>query len=122
MWTHGVLYRVGPGSNPGQITWDLWWTKWHWDRFSPSTTISLAKSHSTDCSTFIIIHHPGLGTIGQLVADVPSGLCLTAPKEKTADFKELLIDLGGRDEGIRKFYQCIFIIGVIQISYLTALG
>jgi hypothetical protein len=19
----------------GQSMWDLWWTKWHWDRFSP---------------------------------------------------------------------------------------
>jgi hypothetical protein len=40
--------------------WDLWWTKWHWGRFSPATSISPAKSHSTDCSTFIIINHPGL--------------------------------------------------------------
>jgi hypothetical protein len=22
-----------PGSRPGQSMWDLWWTKWHWDRF-----------------------------------------------------------------------------------------
>jgi hypothetical protein len=38
------------------------WTKWHWDGFSPSTSASLANSHYTDCSTFIIIiiHHPGL--------------------------------------------------------------
>jgi hypothetical protein len=21
------------GSRPGQSMWDLWWTKWHWDRF-----------------------------------------------------------------------------------------
>jgi hypothetical protein len=20
---------------PGQSMWDLWWTKWHWDRFFP---------------------------------------------------------------------------------------
>jgi hypothetical protein len=47
--------------------WDLWWTKWHWDRFSPSTSVSSANSHSTDCSTFIIIiiiiiiiYHQGL--------------------------------------------------------------
>jgi hypothetical protein len=37
--------------------------KWHWDRFSPSTSVSPGNSHSTDCSTFIIIiiiiHHPG---------------------------------------------------------------
>jgi hypothetical protein len=23
----------GPDSRPGQSMWDLWWTKWHWDRF-----------------------------------------------------------------------------------------
>ena len=23
----------GPGSIPGQSMWDLWWTKWQWDRF-----------------------------------------------------------------------------------------
>jgi hypothetical protein len=23
------------GSIPGQSMWDLWWTKWHWDRFFP---------------------------------------------------------------------------------------
>jgi hypothetical protein len=28
-------HRGGPGSIPGQSMWDLWWTKWHWDRFSP---------------------------------------------------------------------------------------
>jgi hypothetical protein len=26
-------YRGGPGSMPGQCMSDLWWTKWHWDRF-----------------------------------------------------------------------------------------
>jgi hypothetical protein len=25
--------RGGPGSRQGQSLWDLWWTKWHWDRF-----------------------------------------------------------------------------------------
>jgi len=25
----------GRGSIPGQSTWDLWWTKWHWYRFFP---------------------------------------------------------------------------------------
>jgi hypothetical protein len=40
---------------------------------------SPANTHSTYC-----IHHHlsfGAGTIGQLVADVPSGLSLTPPKE-----------------------------------------
>jgi hypothetical protein len=35
--------------------WDLWWTKWHWGRFSPSTSVSPANSHYTDCSPIIII-------------------------------------------------------------------
>jgi hypothetical protein len=26
-------HRGGPGSIPGRSMWDLWWTKWHWDRF-----------------------------------------------------------------------------------------
>jgi hypothetical protein len=29
-------------------------------KVSQSTSVSPANSHSTDCSTFIIIHHPGL--------------------------------------------------------------
>jgi hypothetical protein len=28
--------------------------------FSPSTSVSPANSLSTDCSTFIIVYHPGL--------------------------------------------------------------
>jgi hypothetical protein len=36
-------------------TRDLWWTKWQWDRFSPS-----AKFRSTNCSTVTIIYHLGL--------------------------------------------------------------
>jgi hypothetical protein len=50
--------RGGPGSTPGQVMWDLWWTKWHWGRFSPSAWVSPANSHFTDCST--IICHLGL--------------------------------------------------------------
>jgi hypothetical protein len=37
-----------------QVMWDLWWTKWHWVRFPPSTSVSPVNSHSTDCSTLII--------------------------------------------------------------------
>jgi hypothetical protein len=60
--------------------WDLWWTKWFWGRFFPSTSVFPANSHSTDCSTFIIIII-GAGITGQLVADVPSGLSLSPPPE-----------------------------------------
>jgi hypothetical protein len=43
-----------------QVIWDLWWKKWHSGRFSPSISVSPANYHSTDCSTSIIIYHPGL--------------------------------------------------------------
>jgi hypothetical protein len=46
--------------------WDLWWIKWHWGRFSPTTSVSPANHHSTNCST--------------ILADVPSGLSLTTLK------------------------------------------
>jgi hypothetical protein len=39
-----------PGFAPGQSMWDLWWTKWHWSRFSPSTLVSLANHHFTNFS------------------------------------------------------------------------
>jgi hypothetical protein len=55
-----AVSRGDPGSSPGQVMWDLWWTKWRWGGFSPSTLVSPANSHSTDCSTLIIIYHLGL--------------------------------------------------------------
>jgi hypothetical protein len=55
--------------------WGLWWTKRHWGRFSPSTSVSLAK-HSTDFSIIIITqgwhNRP-------LVAAVPSGPWIPPP-------------------------------------------
>jgi hypothetical protein len=35
----------------------LWWTKWRWGRFSPSTSVSPVNLHSTNCSTIILIYH-----------------------------------------------------------------
>jgi hypothetical protein len=43
-----------PGSNQGKVMWDLWWTKQHWGRFSPRTSIPLARNY-TDCSVLINI-------------------------------------------------------------------
>jgi hypothetical protein len=46
---------------PPQLPWfetDLWWTKWHWGRFSPRTFVSPSNFHSTYCST-LIIYGPG---------------------------------------------------------------
>jgi hypothetical protein len=70
--------------------WDLWWTKLHWRMISPSTSVSPAN-HFTDCSTLIIIHHPRVGTVGQTVADVPSGLSLSPPQETKKKKKKLLL-------------------------------
>jgi hypothetical protein len=36
-----------------QVMWYLRWTKWHWGRVSPTTSVSPANSHSTNCSIFI---------------------------------------------------------------------
>ena len=36
--------RGGPGSIPGQFMWDLWCTKWHWDRIFSSTGLPLSIS------------------------------------------------------------------------------
>jgi hypothetical protein len=38
----------------GQVMWGLWWKKWRWDRFSPSTSVFPANSHSTKYSIPII--------------------------------------------------------------------
>jgi hypothetical protein len=56
-WRQVVWQR--PGSSPDKAMWDLWWTKRHCGRFLPSTSVPPA-THSTDCLTLIIIHHPGL--------------------------------------------------------------
>jgi hypothetical protein len=34
--------------------WGLWWTKWHWGRFSPNTSVSLANHQCTNFSIIII--------------------------------------------------------------------
>jgi hypothetical protein len=47
------------GSNPGLVMWDLWWTKGRRGRFSPSTSVSPANLHSTNCATIILISHLG---------------------------------------------------------------
>jgi hypothetical protein len=69
-----------PDSRPGQVMWDLWWTKWHWAEFSPSIFgfpcqfLSHRLLHTHHLST-------GAGTRGQFVSDVPSELILTPPQE-----------------------------------------
>jgi hypothetical protein len=53
-------HRGGPDSTPGLVMWDLWWTKWRWGRFSPSTSVSLANLFSTNFSIITITYHMGL--------------------------------------------------------------
>jgi hypothetical protein len=55
-----ALHRGGPGSSPGQVMWDLRWTKWHWGRFSPITLVSPVNLHSTNGPTITSIYHLGL--------------------------------------------------------------
>jgi hypothetical protein len=38
----------------GLVKWNLWWTKWRWGGFSPSTSVSPASLHSTKFSIIII--------------------------------------------------------------------
>jgi hypothetical protein len=45
--------------------WDLWWTKWRWGRFSPSTSVSTDNLYSTNFSTITITYHPGLVSSGR---------------------------------------------------------
>jgi hypothetical protein len=40
--------------------WDLWWTKWRWGRFSPSTSVSPANLYSIDLFTITITYYSGL--------------------------------------------------------------
>jgi hypothetical protein len=43
-----------PGFASRQSMWGLWWAKWHWGRFSLSTSVSPANHHSTNFSIIII--------------------------------------------------------------------
>jgi hypothetical protein len=69
-------YCGGLGAMPVQVMWDLWWTKWHWGRFSEYFGFPLHFSFHRLLHTF---HHllSEAGTVGQIVADVPSGLSVT---------------------------------------------
>jgi hypothetical protein len=92
-----AYHRAGPGSSPGLVMWDLWWTRWRWGRFSPSTSVSPANLHSTSWSTIILIYHRGLYNRPEVTA-VPSGLSPTPPiiikkslyRPRICKFSELL--------------------------------
>jgi hypothetical protein len=50
-------------SFPVLVRWDLWWEKWHWGRFSLSTSVSSASYSFTDWSIYIYIDHPVINTV-----------------------------------------------------------
>jgi hypothetical protein len=54
-------HRRGPGLRPGQSMWDLWWTKWHWDRFFSKSFGFLLSISFLRCSIFIHMS-PGVWT------------------------------------------------------------
>jgi hypothetical protein len=41
----------GDRLGPSQVMWDLWCTKWHWDRFPPSTSVSPANPSTSRISS-----------------------------------------------------------------------
>ena len=47
--------RKQPVSIPGQSMWDLWWTKWHWERFLSETCSSPLSVSFRQCSIRILI-------------------------------------------------------------------
>jgi hypothetical protein len=48
------LSPEGPGSIPGQSMWDLWWTRWHWNKsFCKYFSFPLLALFSTASYSFI---------------------------------------------------------------------
>jgi hypothetical protein len=75
----------------GLVKWDLWWTKWRWGRFSPSTSVSPANLYSTNCFTITLIYHLGLYNRPE-VAAVPGDVSPTPLKKNVmvVSFKKLM--------------------------------
>jgi hypothetical protein len=53
LWNFVTLFYHGTDLFPGQFMWDLWWMKWHGERFSQISLVSPANSHFIQRSTFI---------------------------------------------------------------------
>jgi len=50
MWLSPTFQHRDVGLIPGQSEWDLWWTKWLWDRFCWSTSVLPCQCFSTKAS------------------------------------------------------------------------
>jgi len=48
------LRRIG--FNPRAVRMDVWWTKWHRDRFAPRTVVFRCQYHPT-ISPYLVIFH-----------------------------------------------------------------
>jgi len=53
-----VLPNRGPGMMPGQTVWDVWWTKWHCDSFSYSSSVLSREYHSTNATNSYSLRLP----------------------------------------------------------------
>jgi hypothetical protein len=80
-YTKLASHGGGPCLRTGLVKCDLWWTKWRWGRFSPSTSVSPTNLHSTNCSTITPIYHLGLYNRPE-VAAVPGDVSPTPRKKK----------------------------------------
>jgi hypothetical protein len=77
-----------PEFAPRSGKWDLWWAKWRLGRFSPSTSVSPAKTvHSTNFSihtiTRVRYNRPG-------VAAVPSGPSMDSTPHYSNNKKKII--------------------------------
>ena len=87
-------HRGGPGSIPSQSMWDLWWKKWHWDKFFPEyfgfpMSISFHQCSTTRKKKKLIIFITGLHNkpqgCGASVASAAAGPFTPPPKRKEAE-------------------------------------
>ena len=57
-----------PHSTTGQSMWDLWWTKWHWSKFSLNTSVFTCQYKATNAPySFPHLHGCCGARIAQLV-------------------------------------------------------
>jgi hypothetical protein len=93
----------------------VWWTKWYWGRISPSTSVSPANLHSTNCSTVTIIYHLWL------VQEVSSGHSTKwAQSHPTKEKSDNEFSCGYKTDTAKHFINYKHIPGVLNL--LSALG
>jgi hypothetical protein len=91
--------------------WDLWWTKWRWDRFFPITSVSPANIHSTNFSTITLTYHFIRGWYNRpVVAAVPK-----APPHK----KKKIVNAKNVSEHWSLNNDCLFIDNRVMTSHIS---